>query len=640
MRSKKKLALLLLAAAACNDEPVAGDVCTPGDGRCSVNAYEVCASDGLRWIVAENCAAQGEICVLERGCLACIPDYLSCGGDDGFDIVRCNAAGSASETLGRCDPEAGELCVGGNCQNACDYAAATLSYEGCEYWAVDLDNAVVSDVGTASAQQYSIVVTNPLELPATIRVEVNDAPPGAPPQVRTVAEAQLSRIVGGGDLAIIDLDPRELDCSTDPRLNDGSHTCLSSNAYHLVSTAPIVAYQFNPLENVGVFSNDASLLLPTTALGKQYLVMGWPQTLAITENANTNGTIDLRAFLTIVGTAADTHVQVQLATDILGSADIPAAAAGDVLELTIGAYDVINLETDGFNADFTSSRVTADKPVAVFSGGEASDVPFFDSWLTRDCCADHLEEQLFPETSFGTQFVAVKTPLRTKTIDAHGWDVDQVPDEPEWWRILATAEDTRVITNLPPPYDSFLLQRGEFVTFESERDFVVQSDEPISFAQFPGGQWTAGIPTVLPGGLLAPGGDPSFITIPPLQQWRDKYVFLVPNKYAFDFLLLAVPASSSIRYDGEDLDFALPDCEYEPIGTLPDGTNETEYVAIRCPLSSPSPDDPNDPIYQDDGRHVLFSVDGQPFGLVVWGWDAYVSYGYPGGTNVELINPQ
>ena len=63
-----------------------------------------------------------------------------------------------------------------------------------------------------------------------------------------------------------------------------------------------------------------------------------------------------------------------------------------------------------------------------------------------------------------------------------------------------------------------------------------------------------------------------------------------------------------------------------------------EFVAIRCPLSAPESADLKNPIYQNDGRHVLESVDGQTFGLVVWGWDSFVSYGYPGGSNVERIN--
>jgi hypothetical protein len=51
-------------------------------------------------------------------------------------------------------------------------------------------------------------------------------------------------------------------------------TCLSSNAFRITSSAPIVVYQFNVFKNA--FSNDASLLLPTPALGKYYRVLGWP----------------------------------------------------------------------------------------------------------------------------------------------------------------------------------------------------------------------------------------------------------------------------------------------------------------------------------------------------------------------------
>ena len=29
---------------------------------------------------------------------------------------------------------------------------------------------------------------------------------------------------------------------------------------------------------------------------------------------------------------------------------------------------------------------------------------------------------------------------------------------------------------------------------------------------------------------------------------------------------------------------------------------------------------------------------GESFGLVVWGWDSFVSYRYPGGFNVDWIN--
>src|SRR5207244_10445478 len=68
-------------------------------------------------------------------------------------------------------------------------------------------------------------------------------------------------------------------------------TLFRSHAYRVKSSFPVVAYQFNPLENVNVFSNDASLLKPVEALdpggsteGLMYAVLGWPQTIAITRS--------------------------------------------------------------------------------------------------------------------------------------------------------------------------------------------------------------------------------------------------------------------------------------------------------------------------------------------------------------------
>ena len=624
--------------AACNSPSRTGGLCVPGDQRCSTNLYEFCADDGKSWVTQIDCGAQNLLCVNDVGCKLCAPATLQCGGD-GFDIVRCNGDGTRLDVLGRCQPENGELCSGeGTCQNACEVTSQAHSYEGCEYWAVDLDNAVVNNLGPASAQQYSIVITNPLELPAAVKVEVNDAPPGQPPMMREIASTYLSRVVGGGDLKVINLDPREVDCSTDPRLNNGTHTCLSSHAFHITSTAPIVAYQFNPLENVSVFSNDASLLLPQSALGSKYLVMGWPQTLAITENGPTNGGIDLRAFLTIVGTQEATTVQVKVATATIAGSGIPAAQQGDVLDFTIGPYDVINLETDDFMSDFTGSEIPSDKPVAVFSGSEASDVPLFQTFATRDCCADHMEEQLFPETALGHTYVATESPRRTFYVHNAGWDVPVLEREREVWRILASVGEfstgTNVHTNLPPPNDFISMGRGQFVTLQADRDFVIWADQPIVVGQFQTGQQTTGIVGQVP------GGDPSFTVLPPVEQWKDKYVFLVPNKYVFDFLLLSMAKGTKIFYDNLPLEEALPRCEYASAGEIPDAAGGMqEYISVRCPLSLPIATNPGNPALQDDGRHTLRSKGGAPFGLVVYGFDRFVSYAYPGGANIDIINP-
>src|SRR5690606_38495873 len=83
-------------------------------------------------------------------------------------------------------------------------------------------------------------------------------------------------------LHVFPLGPREVDGSPPGEYNTGTHSALTRAAYRVRSSVPVVAYQFNPLDNVDVFSNDASLLKPVEALTDSgdglrpaYVVLGW-----------------------------------------------------------------------------------------------------------------------------------------------------------------------------------------------------------------------------------------------------------------------------------------------------------------------------------------------------------------------------
>ena len=39
-----------------------------------------------------------------------------------------------------------------------------------------------------------------------------------------------------------------------------------------------------------------------------------------------------------------------------------------------------------------------------------------------------------------------------------------------------------------------------------------------------------------------------------------------------------------------------------------------------------------------DGVHLLIS--DEPVGVIVYGYDEYVSYGYPGGLNLNVVDPE
>ena len=74
----------------------------------------------------------------------------------------------------------------------------------------------------------------------------------------------------------------------------------------------------------------------------------------------------------------------------------------------------------------------------------------------------------------------------------------------------------------------------------------------------------------------------------------------------------------------------------------PGDKGETDFDAFKCQLSFPrivpdkTPPSNLQPGEQNDGVHRLTA--DQPVGLIVYGFDAYVSYGYPGGTDLALIN--
>jgi len=620
--------------------------CAVGTVRCS-SALERCSDTGAgpAWSVIDDCAARGQVCADElQACANCIPNRSSCAGQT---VLRCDALGEASSPIDECDTSQAQACRGGSCTNLCTLAAEQRSNVGCEYWAVDLDNAVAGPTLNAAAQQFAVVVSNPQpDLGALVRIERDDGAPGDANAPVQVAEATVSPF----NLLVFPLPAREVDGSPPGQYNTGSNTALTRHGYRVTSTVPVVAYQFNPLENVDVFSNDASLLKPVEALRGSvgtvedaYVVLGWPQTIASTDDPNTNFAsdtpLDFRAFLTIAGTRADTHVRVTTAARVLGGGPVMTLQAGATAEFTLGAFDVLNLETDDFGSDFSSSIIAADGPIAVFSGSEASDAPRFDRISERRCCADHLEEQLDPIRSAGKRFIAALSSNRHLALSNAGALLEPEP-EPEVFRLMAVLQGgATVTTSLGGALAQFRLDaRGSWREIVATRDFWIESDSPVMLGNVTASQSAANIPGNLP------GGDPSLIIIPPIEQYRADYVFLTPDRYSFDFLRIMAPRSAHVLLDSASV-ATLPSCQLER-GTLLDQPLPVAsgYIVYHCQLSFPIIDpaldaaDALQPGEQSDGVHEVRS--DQPIGVIVDGFDRNVSYGYAAGTELREIVPR
>lgn len=617
---------------------------------CENNIHRSCKRLG-EFVQAQedDCAAKGMVCNLDRGCIVCGPGTLRCQpcerGDADCDrqrIQRCDADGNGWTDLDRCDLAGGDECVEGACRNMCDRARDERSYVGCEFFGADLDNAAIDDLNNASSQQFAIAVANGQSVPVQVRVERNDTKVGAQAEPRRIDEV----IVPPGGLEVFELPRREVDGASAMGLNDGTHTALTSNAYRVVATHPITAYQFNPLANVNVFSNDASLLLPTSALDQRYTIVAWPQTIGNSDDPSqdfdpTSSREDLRAFLTVIGAAEDTQLTITLGdkvVKVVGGGPIEEAGPGDVIDLEIGAFDVVNLETQGFNADFTGSRVESTKPVVVFVGSEASDVPIFGTYATRQCCADHLEEQLFPDDSLGMLYSLARMPSRTASLSASEFEDDPlqiaVINEPEWFRVIAVREGTtKITTTLPFPDDTFRLGQGEDVILRADQDLLLESDKPVAVLQAVASQGVTGIPRQYP------GGDPALIAVPPVEQYRRDYIFLTPDKYAFDFITITAETETRILLDGEP----LPDtCATDPADGIVRKPGEAKpgRVIHRCQLSFPKVTSGQGSRVlsadQHDGVHTL--VADREVGLIVYGFDRFVSYAYTGGLDLDVLN--
>lgn len=557
------------------------DIC----GYCVGNLYTPCTSPGVAGTGVE-CPID-QVCVPQKGCLPCTPGTNTCVGNE---VHSCTDVGAVGAKVKDCDVAKAERCVKGECMNACDAAASSPSNVGCEFWAVDLDNTK-NMIDDAANKPWGIVLSNAGESNATVTIERNDALPGEPPKLALIKTITIKK----DQLATELMPTREVDGST-KGMNEGPGTFLSSNAIRITSSSPLVVYQFNAFEPT--FSNDASLLLPRNGLGKIHRVLNYPTSAPIAPGFEA---LKNHAFVTIVGTQPSTRVKVILGTAIVAGGPITAPKKkGEIVELTIGAFDVLNLESDGMPGDMTGTVVEADAPVAVFTGTEGSisplnaAVPKPPDYVDRNCCIDHLEEQVFPVTAMGKKYVITRSPIRSTT----GYR------EPDEIRFLGIAETATVKTSLPPPFDSFTLAPGEMKETWADKDIVVVATAPIAVGQIlVSQQYVAG----------AYSGDPSLTIFPAVEQYRQNYLFLVPPKWDKNHVVISAQVGSEVKIDG-----AVPSgCVIEPAGTI----DSIAYESRRCPVS-------------EGVRRV---TGDKPFGITAYGYGFAGSYAFTGGADVKPI---
>ncbi len=626
----------LLSVAACGpDSRDTGPDCT---SACSALGFAQCREDGS-FEQPVQCRPE-EICDPEHGCITCVPDELYCGGASANDVYRCNGEGTGGSFVESCPAD--NVCSGGQCKTPGEAAEDNPSIVGCEFWGADLDNEVSNVLGInndAAAAQYAIVVANNNDFPVMVTVSTNMANIGQPINEQTVLQVS----VPPRSPQRLNLPQREVDgCngqngSYTPNCA-GSGTFVAPHAYHIVTTGPVVVYQFNPI--VQQYSNDASTLIPKQALGKDYIVVGYETANPCSINIGgpaIAGVPDHGA-VTIIPIEDNTNVTVNLSHAVKASMPgsgiaIPMTEKGQTLTLNLSRLMTANLESDqpenvgifectgpvmaGRDGDFTGTYIKSDKPIVVFTSNERG-AGFGGTWErvekppgwddsepdgTDDtCCTDHLEEQLFPVTALGKEFAVARSPIRSTHAT---WK------EPDIIRVVGTVDGTIVQTTLPAPDNMFTLNARQDYTFPSTIGFALSASAPVQVASYLVSQHFVKYGYV---------GDPSQVLIPAAEQHRKEYVFLVPDTFQVNYAVFSRPVGSTVSMDGNSLDSAeFGSCVKAPIGIVAG----TMYEQLTCPITA--------------GKHNTSST--IPFGLTVYGYYNVGSYAFVGGSDVKIINP-
>lgn len=406
---------------------------------------------------------------------ACVPGSTQCLNSATQQV--CSATGSYTNvacTTALMSPTA--ECINGACIDECGDAARAKSYFGCEYWGVQLTNAMdrLFKGNTASGQgstdsDFVFVVTNQSTLPAT--VEVWRYAGGAPVRLKSVTVPGRNDTATKGLVKI----PVPWQSLTPANASTGTGTTGQARyGWRLTSTRPITVYQFSPIDAVkvtnrscsaadgdtdcncneysdfsstdcafpifsdghpgvcrtqtgggkrctyGTYSNDASLLLPSHILGTSYVSIGPMHVRASQGSTN----VDYPGEVAIVATQDNTVVTVKAAAAVQAGGSIATMARGETRNFTLNAYDVLQLASLGTGSNlecYTSGGVSVCRKDSDLTGTVVTSTkpvavfsgsPCLNNPYNRPYC-DHVEEQMFPFASWGKDFVGLPSaPLR------------------------------------------------------------------------------------------------------------------------------------------------------------------------------------------------------------------------------------
>ena len=229
-------------------------------------------------------------------------------------------------------------------------------------------------------------------------------------------------------------------------------------------------------------------------------------------------------------------------------------------------------------SDVTGVPISATAPIALYGGAQCTNIP------PGYYACDHVVEELPPLSAWGKKFLTV--PLATRL-------------RGDTFRVLAQANGTEVRIN---GATVATLSAGEFYEGIIDGQGVIEASAPVLVAQYSNGSSYDGVVS-----------DPFMMLIPPFEQYLNSYTVTTPaDGFSRNFINVVAPnrALNSLTLDGA----AIPLASFTAIGSSGFSGAQLE-VAL--------------------GSHSLGS--SFPFGVFVYGFADYDSYGYPGGLSLSPV---
>jgi hypothetical protein len=569
------------------------------------------------------------------------------GGESGM-LLGCSSdlqsvVNQSGVVVQKCPPTEG--CAAGACVPACEAAAANKGTIGCDYvvatpsfyplihppcFAIFLANnwgeAVTATV-TLNGMSYDPTAFGVIPVAGTPSSGWSDIPStGIPPgDVGILFMSEDPASVNGGKLTCMGegspVAPAISASGGTAIFTDSASATGMGNAWHIVTSVPVTAYDILPYGGANSYLPSAELLIPTTAWTTNYY--------GIVPYAGSAGPTTGPQWGQVVASQDGTVVKVVPTVTLPAGTGVVSAPAATVTEFTLNAGQYIQWENSG---EMSSTILSSNYPIG-FSGGLGYDC--YKSATSEGGGCDSAHQQIPPITALGFDYVAPPFATRIASLAP-----ESIP-----YRIVGAVDGT-TLTYDPPTIPSgtstiymsapTTLSAGQVVEFESTLAFEVKSQDakhPFYVGQImPGCEVTGydsggdrpgcGASTSGAGCCL---GDEEFVNILPPAQFLQKYIFFTDVTYSTTNLVFTRNKGTT-GFQDVTLDCAGVLTGWQPVGTA--GLYEvTNIDLVRSQV-------PNGKC--NNGPHTATS--NGPFGVMVWGLDTFSSYAYPAGGNVAAIN--